>query len=128
MSETLHLKSKTSMKIFENESKDRKPKPLFVLTSDPITLEHSYLDYLEKPNNIEYSEEHSFFNCLEKYSTDSLEYKKDNCESFESEINIHFAYQRLEDEPDIDFYFWHQLSEDNIEDDSIQSSKIVGSL
>ena len=47
MNEIIHLKSKTSTKVFENESKEIKSKPSFDLTSDPVTLEPSCLDYLE---------------------------------------------------------------------------------
>ena len=102
MNETLHLKSKTSTKFLETESKDRKPKPSFDLTSDPVTLEPSCFDYLETPINIDYLEENSYFNCLQKCPTTSFESEPSSCDS---EINLHLAYQPLEDEPDIDNHF-----------------------
>ena len=47
--ETLRLKSKITTKFFETASKDRKHKPSFDLTTVPVNLEPSYLNYLEKP-------------------------------------------------------------------------------
>ena len=114
------------MKVFETESKYRKPNPSFDLTADPVTLDHSCLYYLVKPNNVDCSEEHSCFGFLEKCPTASFESKKGNCGSYDSGINAHFAYQPLEDGFDLDRHFGHQLLKDEPEDDSIQSFNIVG--
>ena len=51
----------------------------------------------------------SYFNCLEKCPTTSFESKpsfESELLSCDSEINLHFAYQPLEVEPEIDHHFW----------------------
>ena len=61
-------------------------------------------------------------------SKSSFESDQDTCESCDSEINLHFAYQPLEDESDVDHHFKHQRLEDEYEDDSIKYSKSMGIL
>ena len=90
--------------------KHRKTKSSFDLTSDPFTLEHFFLNYLEKPNNVDYSEDHSYFDCSEECQITSFESKsflESKTSSCDSEINLQFAYQSLECESDIDHKFWY---------------------
>ena len=53
--EILHIESKTSTKVFETESKDRKTKPSLDLTSKPDAFEPNNFDSLEEPFYLDYS-------------------------------------------------------------------------
>ena len=109
--EILHLDSKAPATFFET-SNDRKPKLSFDITSKPITFKPVNFDHLEESSCFNHSEEPPCFDHLEKCPIASFELKKDDCESCDSEIKLHFAYQLLEDESDIDHHFRHQLLED----------------
>ena len=126
--ETLHLCSKTLAKVLENESNDGKPKLSFDATSEPVTFEMVNFNYLEGPYCFDHSKEPPYFDFSDEFPIVSFESKQDDCESCDSEINVHFAYQLLEDESDIDHHFRYQLLEKDPEEDVIQSSKVVGSL
>ena len=94
----------------------------------------------EEPSNFDYLEESYYFDFPEECpiasfeskrsfeSKHSFEHEQNNCESWDSEINIHFDYQRLENESDIDHHFKYQLLEDEPNNDSIKSSEIAGRL
>ena len=114
----LHLDSKI-VAIFFETSKDMKPKLSFDLTSNPVTFD---------PINFYHLEELSCFDLSEECPIASFESKQDDCESCDSEISLHFAYQLLKDESVIDDHVRHQLLKYEPEDDIIQSSSIVGSL
>ena len=107
----LHLGSKTLTKaFFLNESNNRKPKPIFDMTSRHVNF---------KPFINEYLEEDPIY---------SFEFKQDDHDSCDSDIDIHLIHQLLEDESDIDHHFSYQLLEDEPKDDKIQSSKILGRI
>ena len=86
-----HLDYKTPTILFETESNDRKPKHSFDFTSKPVIFE--------------YSEEPIIFDYLDKHLITSFECKQDDYESCDLEINLHLAYQLLEDESDINRHF-----------------------
>ena len=93
----IHLESKTSTKVFETEYKDRKPKPSFDLTSKPVAFEPANFNCLEESSYLDNLEEPSYLDHSKERPIASFKSKQDNHESCDSEINLHFAYQPLED-------------------------------
>ena len=64
--EMLYLSSKTSRKVFENESNDKKPKLSFDLSSKPIAFEPFNFDWLEEPSCFYHLKESPCFDHSEK--------------------------------------------------------------